>query len=227
MFNKIKQIVPKYAVIPLMFTVLGNMLAYYGSTALVSIFNIPRHSVAVGVDSYIPLIPWWSVIYFGCYFSWIAFYIIACRDSKKTCYDFVCAEFLAKMLCLVIFVLYPTVMAERGEVVKSLGDSFFDNLCALIYKFDKPYNLFPSVHCLASYIGFRGVCWNKRCPIWLKIFAGVFAILVFLSTLFTRQHYVVDIFGGILVAEIGIFISKRLKLGENIRRKVCHEQKDK
>ena len=26
MFNKIKQIVPKYAVIPLMFTVLGNML---------------------------------------------------------------------------------------------------------------------------------------------------------------------------------------------------------
>ncbi len=227
MLEKIKHIVPKYAVFPLICIILGNMLAYYGSTFLVSLFDPQRHSVAIGIDSYIPLIPWWSLIYFGCYASWAVFYILACRDSLKTCYDFVCAEIIAKMLCLVIFVLYPTVMAQRSEIVASLGDSFFDKVCALIYKFDKPYNLFPSVHCLASWMGFRGVCWRKTSPLWLKIFAGVLAIFVFLSTLFTRQHYIIDIFGGVAVAEIGIFISKRLKFGDYIRRKVCHEQKYK
>lgn len=224
MFKKILDIVPKYARIPLLMTIVANMIAYYGSTFLVSAFELERHSVAIGIDSKIPLISWWSVIYYGCYISWIAFYIIACRESKKVCYYFVCAEAIAKLICFVVYVLYPTQMMERAEVVKSLGDSFFDNICALIYQSDKPYNLFPSIHCLASWIGFRGVCWNTKSALWLKIFAGVLAVLVFLSTLFTRQHYIVDIFAGVLVVEIGIFISKRLEFGDYIRRKVCHEQ---
>ena len=54
----------------------------------------------------------------------------------------------------------------------------------------------------------------------MKISAFVFAILVFLSVLYTKQHYFIDIIGGIAVVEIGIFISVRLKLYEKILRKV-------
>ena len=61
------------------------------------------------------------------------------------------------------------------------------------------------------------MCEKKNLP--LQILAFVFAILVFLSVLFTKQHYFIDIIGGIAVVEIGIFISVRLKLYEKVLRK--------
>ena len=115
-------------------------------------------------------------------------------------------------------------MLERGGFEQTLGNGFFDQVTAFMFNCDRPINLFPSIHCLASWIGFRGVAMCKKVPLWIKWFAFILAILVFLSTLFVKQHYIIDIFGGILAVEIGMFISKKLKLGDFIRRKVYHEQ---
>lgn len=220
-FNKIKGaffwLIPKYAVLPLICTILANLVAYYGSLRIVDFFNLPRYDICFAIDGYIPFVPQWIIVYFGCYISWIAFYIIICRESKQTCYNFVVAEVLAKLICLIVFVAFPTEMFHRPP---ELGMGFFEQAARFLYDIDKPYNLFPSIHCFASWICFRGVNWCKKIPKIIKAFAFILAILVFLSTLFTKQHYVIDIIGGIAVAEIGIFISKQLHLGDYIRRKV-------
>lgn len=213
----ISKLVPKYAVFPLIATLLANMLAYYGSTIIVALFNIERHSLLLPVDELFSFRPEWITVYFGCYISWVLFYILICRENDKVCYDFVVAEVIAKLICLVIFISYPTVMKDRAT---DLRNGLFDLGVAFLYKIDKPYNLFPSIHCLASYISFRGILWCKKVPAWVKISAGVIAVLVFFSVLFTKQHYFVDIFAGIAVVEIGVFISKRLKFADFIRRKV-------
>lgn len=222
--NFIFKIVPKYAVVPLLLCLVANLVAYYGSTIVVDGFGLQRYSAAIPLDYAIPFIPGWIIVYFGCYISWAAFYIIACRESKKACFDFVTAEVIAKMISLVIFIIYPTEMLERGGFEQTLGNGFFDQVTAFMFNCDRPINLFPSIHCLASWIGFRGVAMCKKVPLWVKWFAFILAILVFLSTLFVKQHYIIDIFGGILAVEIGMFISKKLKLGDFIRRKVYHEQ---
>ncbi len=220
-FNKIKEklfwLVPKYAMIPLICTLLANLLAYYGSLQIVDFFNIPRHDIYFPIDGIIPFIPQWIIVYFGCYISWIVFYIIICRESKEVCYNFIVAEVIAKLLCLIVFVVYPTQMIHRPP---ELGMGFFEQAARFLYDIDKPYNLFPSIHCFASWICFRGVTWCKKMPKWVKVFAFILAIMVFLSTLFTKQHYAIDVIGGIAVSEIGIFISKKLHLGNYIRRKV-------
>ena len=41
----------------------------------------------------------------------------------------------------------------------------------------------------------------------------VLAILICMSTVFVKQHVFVDIIGGIVVAEIGLFLSKTFNLG--------------
>lgn len=41
----------------------------------------------------------------------------------------------------------------------------------------------------------------------------VLAILICMSTVFVKQHVFVDIIGGIVVAEIGLFLSKKFSLG--------------
>lgn len=222
--NFIFKIVPKYAVVPLLLCLVANLLAYYGSTIVVDGFGLQRYSAAIPLDYAIPFIPGWIIVYFGCYISWAAFYIIACRESKKACFDFVTAEVIAKMIALVVFIVFPTEMVERGDFEQTLGNGLLDKITAFMFNCDRPINLFPSIHCLASWIGFRGVAMCKKVPLWVKWFAFVLAILVFLSTLFVKQHYIIDIFGGILAVEIGMFISKKLKLGDFIRRKVYHEQ---
>lgn len=222
--NFIFKIVPKYAVVPLLLCLVANLLAYYGSTIVVDGFGLQRYSAAIPLDYKIPFVSEWIIIYFGCYISWAVFYIISCRESKKACFDFVTAEVIAKMISLVIFIIYPTEMLERGGFEQTLGNGFFDQVTAFMFNCDRPINLFPSIHCLASWIGFRGVAMCKKVPLWVKWFAFILAILVFLSTLFVKQHYIIDIFGGILAVEIGMFISKKLKLGDFIRRKVYHEQ---
>ena len=218
------KIVPKYAPIPLLMCLVANLIAYYGSTIIVDGFGLQRYSAAIPLDYKIPFISEWIIVYFGCYISWAVFYIISCRESKKACFDFVTAEVIAKMISLVIFIIYPTEMLERGGFEQTLGNGFFDQVTAFMFNCDRPINLFPSIHCLASWIGFRGVAMCKKVPLWVKWFAFILAILVFLSTLFVKQHYIIDIFGGILAVEIGMFISKKLKLGDFIRRKVYHEQ---
>ena len=60
----------------------------------------------------------------------------------------------------------------------------------------------------------------KKPNLGIKISALIIAMLVFLSVLFTKQHYFIDIIGGIAVVEIGIFISVNLKLSDKILRKV-------
>ena len=227
-FSKTKEfifkVVPKYASIPLLMCLAANLIAYYGSTIIVDGFSLQRYSAAIPLDYKIPFVSEWIIIYFGCYISWAVFYIISCRESKKACFDFVTAEVIAKMISLVIFIIYPTEMLERGGFEQTLDNGFFDQVTAFMFNCDRPINLFPSIHCLASWIGFRGVAMCKKVPLWVKWFAFILAILVFLSTLFVKQHYIIDIFGGILAVEIGMFISKKLKLGDFIRRKVYHEQ---
>jgi len=44
----------------------------------------------------------------------------------------------------------------------------------------------------------------------MKIFMFVSAILVFASTVLIKQHVVIDIIGGVLVVEIGLFLAKKL-----------------
>lgn len=217
------KIVPRYAAIPLLLCLAANLLVYYGSTIIIDGFGFERYSPVLSVDGKIPFAPEWIIVYFGCYISWAVFYIITCRESKEVCYDFVTAEVTAKLIAFIIFMVYPTEMPERNTFAQSLGGGLFEQITAYMYNCDKPVNLFPSIHCLASWMGFRGIAWCKKASLRLKVLAFVIAILVFLSTLLVKQHYVIDILGGVLAAEIGIFISKKLKLGSFFRRKVCHE----
>jgi membrane-associated phospholipid phosphatase len=52
----------------------------------------------------------------------------------------------------------------------------------------------------------------------------VITIGIFASTVLVKQHVVVDILGGILVAELGFFLARKLRAGrvfEAINRKLC------
>ena len=98
---------------------------------------------------------------------------------------------------------------------------------SLIHILDAADNLFPSIHCLVSWFCYLGIRGRKEIPVWYQRVSMVIAVLVFASTLLTKQHVIVDVAGGILLAELCFFIGRKTqlyriyeKLGSRIEKKI-------
>ena len=203
----IKNIVPKYAIAPLILVVLLNTFVYNGSKLISS--HLFHHDFSIFLDDYISFLPVFISVYILAYVHWLVGYIVISRENDKTCYFILSAEVVAKLICLFFFLVVPTTIL-RPDVI---GAGIFENLTRFIYAMDEPVNLFPSIHCLESWMVFRGTMHLKHVSKTYKWIIFIFAILVCMSTVFVKQHVFVDIIGGILVVEIGLYVSRKFHLG--------------
>ena len=173
---------------------LWNQLVYWGGAALAETRHHYQFSTAL--DRAIPLIPWTVCIYFGCYAFWALHYCL-CAAVPTRARRFFTADFIAKGVCFVFFVGLPTTMARPSVQ----GLNVWESLVRALYILDAPVNLFPSIHCLNSWL-----CWASARDIpafsrKYKAFALCAAVAVCVSTLTLRQHVLLDVAGGILLAE--------------------------
>lgn len=192
-----------------------NQLVYYGGSFLAR--NAPHVEMMLPLDEAIPLVPWTISIYFGCYLFWALLYVLCARQEAEKACQFFLADFLSKAVCLVFFVLLPTTM-PRPEI---LGTTVWDDLMRFLYRIDAPYNLFPSIHCLVSWLCLIGARNHKGFPRWAVWCTGIMAVLVCISTLTTRQHVVVDVAAGILLAEGCYYAAGRSILLQPVSRLLC------
>ena len=212
--KRLEPFVKLYSILPLISCFLLNMLVYSGTMALCR--NWYHHDFTTKFDLNVPLIPWFMYIYFGCFAFWIVNYIMIGRLEKEHFYRFVTADMMSRIICGIFFILIPTTnVALRIPIT---GDSFSEIMLRFLYQIDQPTNLFPSIHCLVSWMCFVGIRRQKDIPIWYRAFSCVFAILVCVSTQVTKQHYIVDVFGGIVLAEIVYFISSKLPIYKVVMR---------
>lgn len=197
-----------------LFSVLGcvalNSLVYWGTQALAAHRTLIDMTTAF--DRMIPFDPRWVLIYVACFAYWAVNYVLMARQDNW--YPIMTGEVLAKLLCGVFFLLIPTTNI-RPEIT---GTGFTDWLMGLIYRMDPPLDLFPSIHCMESWICFRGILGQENIPKWYRAFSGVFTLLVCLSTLFTRQHMIADVIGGVLLGEICLDVSRHRGWGQRLRR---------
>ena len=92
------------------------------------------------------------------------------------------------------------------------GNGIWDLLAGWLYSIDAADNLFPSIHCLVSWFCFLGIKDQKRIPTWYKGVSFTLAVLVFLSTIFTKQHVLVDVAGGVILAQVCFILGQKTKL---------------
>ena len=200
-------IVPGYAILPLILALMINNCIYIGVAQLKN--NLSFTSLATPLDAQIPFVAPFVIFYVLAYIQWVLNYILISRDSKKMCYQFVSGDILSKIICLLFFLLLPTNIV-RPEVT---GTDIFSSLVRLIYSVDAPVNLFPSIHCLESWCCIRAAFQlNFKTPRRTRLYRILTIIMsvgVFASTLFIKQHVIVDVFGGVAAFEIGLFLTKQ------------------
>ena len=204
--------IPEHGFLPLIICFSVNGVIYWGTQHLMQ--NKKHYDLTTKLDNQIPLVKEWVIIYVACYLFWAVNYILISREGKEKWYRFVFADLLARLICGIIFTVFPTTNIR--PMVSGNGLSSW--LMNFIYHIDPATNLFPSIHCLVSWFCFVGIRDSKKIPLWYKVFSCIFAVLVFASTQFTKQHYLIDIAGGIIIAELCYYIAFHTQIYLRIKR---------
>ena len=152
-----------------------------------------QHVPAIAIDGAIPLVPSWSLIYGALYVFLIALPLFVVREEEHLRRT-VRAYLSVWTVAYICFLAYPTV-APRPEEVAEPGFGAWG--LRLLYGMDPPYNCFPSLHVAHSFVSALTCLRVHR---GVGIAAIICASLVGLSTLFTKQHYVLDVGAGVLMA---------------------------
>ena len=154
------------------------------------------------IDNFIPLIPIFVIPYL-LFFPFILLPIAMVWKDKKRLFQIAITYLFASTIANLIFLIFQTTVI-RPELFPS---TIANRWIIYIYSFDKPLNLFPSTH--VTFTALANLCLLK---INKKIAYGVLplTILIILSTMFIKQHYIPDLFAGLLLAWLSYeFIYKR------------------
>jgi len=152
------------------------------------------HVPEITVDRMIPVRPEWSVVYGSLFLAALlpAFVVHQQELLRRTILAYL-AMWLFSYAC---FLAYPTIGPRPGEVT---GDGFFAWLLRVIYSSDVRYNCLPSLHVAQCFLAALAC---HRVHRGVGVVAGVWAFAVGVSTLYTKQHYVLDVIAGMALAYV-------------------------
>lgn len=163
-----------------------------------------RYLPETWVDRALPLVPGWTVVYGALYVFLILLPLLVVRQQEllqRSLYAFLSIWITAYLF---FFVFYPTAAPRPPRVV---GDGYAVWCLRELYWSDPAWNCFPSLHVAHSFVSaFAAYRVNRR----LGIFAIVVAALVAVSTMFTKQHYFVDVIAGTALALVAyaVFLAR-------------------
>mgnify|MGYP001161445031 FL=1 len=156
-----------------------------------------------GLDTWIPVIPWMIVPYSTLYFYYPMAALLGMKNTKTQRENVIFHQIviLLALLVYVVFILLPVEVDLRARVFEAelgIWQSWYDSL----YGVDTPWNAWPSLHIVQSLLAVLVVNrwyedsenqWLIRC-LW---FAW---LMLTISVMTTKQHFVWDVVTGIIVA---------------------------
>ncbi|MCI9092795.1 MAG: phosphatase PAP2 family protein [Coprobacillus sp.] len=171
--------------------------------------NIVFHDIYTFIDQSIPFIAWFVLPYVYWYLFVAGTIAYLFFTNKSDFYKCVAFLFIGMTICLIAFTIYPTSFNHRPLTLE--GNSFCRFLVNFIYTADKSQNVCPSIHVFNS-IGCAIAllkCEKLSHHNGIKLLAIISAILITLSTMFIKQHSIIDaVMAGILSIILYVLVYK-------------------
>lgn len=165
-----------------------------------------RLDLATSLDRKIPFIPQLALIYFSTYLFVIQPFIIL---SEARHFYWMLSSFGAiTVFASLIHASVPSKV-ERNEIL--VTNSMSGKMINLFQKTCKPYGNFPSMHVALS-VPVVGANFLAIGPTAGSV-TLIWAILIALSTLFTKQHYILDVVAGLVGGTLIYYLTSLLILG--------------
>jgi membrane-associated phospholipid phosphatase len=171
---------------------------------VLDVFDEELLSTRTALDSYIPFIPAFVIAYIFFYIFVYGTVIYSFIKYKKEDFKLLALSLiLANVIAYLIYFSFQTT-AIRPAI---LNTDIFSTILRFIYNNDLNYNSFPSGHAYLTTI--VALYWLKHMKRPQRIRILLASLLIIVSTLFVKQHYIIDILGGIALGAISFFVIRR------------------
>ena len=159
-------------------------------------------NLTMAYDLRIPLVKEFIVIY-NSWYPFVLGIILTFMAKEKTLFvESAMAVILGNIMALLTFILFQTIV-PRPSIT---GSDIFSKLILMTYGVDNPYNGFPSLHVIVTVIVVIAMFRSKKKRVY-KVASLLFGILILLSTLFVKQHVLLDVFSGIIYGVVVYIIA--------------------
>lgn len=158
--------------------------------------------IHVALDDYIPFNEYFVIPYFM-WFAYVATAILYFFFTNKQDYYRLCAFlFIGMTISLIICSIYP-----NGTDFRPLLDpdkNIFTAMVAHLYTIDTCTNVFPSIHVFNSIGVHISILHSEALSKyrWLRIGSFILMFSICLSTVFLKQHSIMDVIGACLMARV-------------------------
>ena len=173
--------------------------------AMEKIPNRNYHIVYSKLDDYIPFYKPAILMYSSWFLMLvIPFVYLLKRKSYDNMYNIIIPMFLAMYISLIIYVIYPTALDIR--VTDITGNDIFSWLIRKIQQVDAPNNVCPSIHVSTTviiYNQFRKILKDNKKS---KAFFLLWSVGICISTMLVKQHSIIDVVCGIILAHVILFV---------------------
>ncbi len=164
---------------------------------LVQVQSEPLFIVDNALERAIPFLPWTIWIYFS-FFIFIGSTVF--RVEKELFWRFVVSSTLAALIAWSFVLLLP-VSFDRPDPAM-IDSDLYRRIYAFVHAADPSHITFPSLHVAVTWIC-NFLLWNRPGRRW-RFALGV---AISLSTLFTKQHLISDVIGGIALAWFCVWVT--------------------
>lgn len=179
---------------------------------LESRINYRFHVIQTGIDNYIPFCEYFIIPYFLWFFyiaATVIWFMFMNKDEKE--YLQIIANLgIGMTLFILISWLYP-----NGHFLRPLTfprDNIFTQMVRMLYKIDTPTNILPSIHVYNSIAAFIGIAHCQKLKKHPVIVGSSFilTVLIVASTVFLKQHTVIDVVSAFILNFIVYLLVYRL-----------------
>lgn len=170
-------------------------------TTEVTVIGLPIDYQIPFVEAFIvPYLLWFP--YIAITFVWFFF------QDKKEFLQYMGFLYIGMTLFIIISFVFPNGLELRPELETFARDNLFTRQIAVLYTTDTPTNVLPSIHVYNSIAAAVAMVKSKQVSPkkWQKISAVVFSTLIVLSTMFIKQHSVIDVATAIMLSVVVYFV---------------------
>lgn len=159
------------------------------------------HIIHCAVDDMIPFNEWFVLPYF-LWYAWVPVFMIYFMIKDREAYLRLCfVMFAGATFCLFVYFFEPNGLDLRREITA-------DNFCAQIIRFlrsvDPPNNVCPSIHVSSTVAVHLAICHaaSVRKKGSVRALSWLVTILICISTMFIKQHSLIDVVCGWILSLI-------------------------
>lgn len=167
----------------------------------VTVIGLPIDYQIPFIEAFIvPYLLWFP--YIAITFVWFFF------GDKKEFLQYTVFLYIGMTVFIIVCFAFPNGLNLRPDLEQLGRDNLFTRQIAVLWKTDTPTNVLPSIHVYNSIAA--AVAMVKSSKVfpkkWHKVFAVVFSVSIVMSTMFIKQHSVIDVAAASMLAVVVYFL---------------------